>query len=172
MKTEIVAQLRASFERMKPFNSSRAGAAGLEVELASAPIRRLADAAFSASYTLLDTETLRGDAASLGKALPYRARHRLYARAGVAPGPVELHVEAHLVSLQYTDAANLAAIPAATVWNAGGSVALWRPAALRLHLEVRNLADDRTLLDGLGNPLPGRMVMLTLRAGSTDTGAP
>ena len=39
-------------------------------------------------------------------------------------------------------------------------------------LEVKNLTDDRTLLDNLGDPLPSRMVMLTIRAGSTPEGDP
>jgi len=37
---------------------------------------------------------------------------------------------------------------------------------------VKNLADDRSASDPLGNPLPSRMVMVTLRAGSTPEGAP
>ena len=44
-----------------------------------------------------------------------------------------------------------------------------RPLRVRLGLEVRNLLDQRTIEDPIGNPLPGRMVMVTLRAGSTPT---
>jgi hypothetical protein len=43
---------------------------------------------------------------------------------------------------------------------------------MSLHLEVKNLLDDRTLTDGLGNPLPSRLVLLTLRAGSPLPTAP
>ena len=43
---------------------------------------------------------------------------------------------------------------------------------MSLHLEVRNLLDDRTLNDGLGNPLPSRLVLLTLRAGSPHPPSP
>jgi vitamin B12 transporter len=41
-----------------------------------------------------------------------------------------------------------------------------------LALEVKNLLDDRDLRDAIGNPLPGRMVMLTVRAGATAKGTP
>ena len=43
---------------------------------------------------------------------------------------------------------------------------------LRLALEVRNALDRRTLLDPIGNPLPGRTVMVTLRAGTPTEGRP
>jgi hypothetical protein len=36
-------------------------------------------------------------------------------------------------------------------------------------VEVENLADVRTLQDGFGQPLPGRTVMVTLRAGTSST---
>ena len=39
----------------------------------------------------------------LGNELPHRARHRLYARLGLAPGPVELHGELHYVRRQYRE---------------------------------------------------------------------
>ena len=60
---------------------------------------------------------------------------------------------------------------AAGVWsfNAGGSFRFTRHPDARLALELRNLLDDRTLQDGFGNPLPGRMVMITVRiAGAKD----
>ena len=37
---------------------------------------------------------------------------------------------------------------------------------------MKNLLDDRTLTDGLGNPLPSRMVLVTLRAGASPTTSP
>ncbi len=159
----------ASFQTFKPHNAGRALARGLEAEAASARVPRLLGLSGSASYTLLDTETLLGPANVLGKELPHRARHRAYARASVAPGPFEAHLEAHYTSAQYADARNLSRIPAVLAWNAGGSVRLARAPAVRLHVEVKNLADDRTLQDPFENPLPGRMVMVTLRAGAHDT---
>ncbi len=162
-----------SMGRLKPRNAGRALVSGLEVEAATAPAPRLAGLSLSGAYTLLDTENLRDDPASVGKWLPHRARHRAYARAAVAPGRVRAHLEAHRVGRQYLDTRNAEPVAAALVWNAGASVEVLRRPALALGLVVRNALDDRTLTDPLGYPLPGRMVMLTLRAGSTPTeGAP
>ncbi len=165
---DLIAYQPASFGRLKPFNAGKALVRGLEIEVASAPASSLLGLSLSASYTLLASEVLRGSADTLGKWVPHRARHRLYARAAAAPGRLGLHVEAHLVGRQYADATNLDEIPSARVWNAGGSLLLSRAHAVRLHVELRNALDDRALQDGLGNPLPGRMVLVTLRAGSTD----
>ncbi len=170
---DLILYQPATFDRLKPFNAGKALTSGMEVEVATAPAPRLLGLTGSASYTLLITENLRAGEEALGKWLPLRARHRLFARVAVSPEPVELHAEVHHVGLQYRDPANTRAIPAATVLGAGGSVRLGRSPAVRLHLEVENLTDDRTLQDGLGNPLPGRMVMLTLRAGAPPhQGAP
>ena len=51
--------------------------------------------------------------------------------------------------------------------GAGASIRFLRRPTLALHVEVDNVADDRTLIDGYGNPLPGRTWMVTLRAGAT-----
>ena len=164
---DLILYDRVSLGFLQPRNAGKALVSGLEAEAASAPIRALAGLALSASYTLLASENLRAPAPELGKWLPHRARHRLFARAAIAPGPLALHAELHYVGLQYDDAANVRAIPAALVWNAGAEVRLWRRPAVALGVEVRNLLDDRTLLDPLGDPLPGRMVLATLRAGAT-----
>lgn len=150
--------------RMKPFNEDRSTTRGVELELASAPLGRAALSA-SAAYTYLFSETLRGGDLTLGKQLPHRAPHRLFARLAAAPGPVEVHGEVHWVAAQYGDAENSAAlrIPAALTFNAGIAARLTHAPELRLGLEVRNLLDDRSLQDGFGYPLPGRMVLLTLR---------
>jgi vitamin B12 transporter len=171
---DLIIYKRASFERLKPFNDARAQVSGLEVEAASTKLPAFLGANASAAYTFLVTENLRGPPGEVGKEVPFRARHRLYARFGIEPGPVELHAEVHYVSRQFQDAANTAAqaIPAALVFNAGGSVRLLQRPSIRLHLEVKNLADDRTLLDQIGNPLPGRMVMITLRSDSSTPGQP
>jgi outer membrane cobalamin receptor len=153
-----------SFRRYKPFNDGKAAASGVEAELASAPVGP-AGLSASAAYTFLATETLRGDALVLGKELPHRARHRLFARVGAERGALAGHVEAHYLSSQYQDLSNSPAlrVPSALTFNTGGSVRLARRPDTRLHLEIRNVLDDRSLQDGFGNPLPGRMVMLTLR---------
>jgi iron complex outermembrane receptor protein len=163
----------ATHGTLKPQNSSKALVRGLEVEAALAPVRALAGLSLSGSYTLLDTRILRGVEWTIGNELPYRARHRLYARAAVAPGPFEAHAELHHVGSQFRDSSALRVTPAATTWNAGASVRLARRPTLHLHAEVRNLLDDRTLQDALGNPLPSRTVFLTLRAGpALSEGAP
>ncbi len=164
---DLIYYQQASLERLKPFNAGKALVRGLEAEVATAPAAALLGLAVSASYTLLLTEILRGPEGTLGNEVPHRARHRLYARASVAPGPAALHVEAQYVGRQWADDHELQPIPAALLWNAGASLGLRRAPVLRLSLEIRNLLDDRTQQDGFGNPLPGRMVLVTLRAGST-----
>ncbi len=152
--------------RLTPRNSGKALVRGLEAELATTPLRAALGLALAASYTLLSTENLGGEPPVLGRDLPFRPRHRLYARASVAPGPVGLHAEAHYVGAQYQDARNLDRLPAALVWNAGASLRAMHSPELTIHVEVRNLLDDRTLQEPLLGPLPGRMVMVTVRAGS------
>jgi vitamin B12 transporter len=140
---------------------------GLEVDVASAPLRSLLGLSVELAYTLLDAETLRGTDAELGKELPHRARHRLFARLALGGGPAGVHVEAQRVGAQFLDTRNLQAVPAASSVHAGGYVRLSARPDVRLALEVKNVLDDRSLRDGFGNPLPGRMVLVTVRAGST-----
>lgn len=166
---DLIYWQRASLGRLKPFNAGKALIEGFEVEVATAPRREFLGLALSASYTLLSTEILRGVQGTLGNEVPHRARHRLYTRAAIAPGPASLHVELHYVGRQYADDQNLGAIPAALVWNAGGSVRIRRSPSLHLSVEVRNVLDDRNQQDGFGNPLPGRMVLVAVRAASPPT---
>ncbi len=62
----------------------------------------------------------------------------------------------------------VAALAAALERRPGLDVSVLPDPELHLHLEVRNLLDDRTVEDGFMNPLPGRAVFLTLRAGSPE----
>ena len=165
---DLVVYEAASFRRFVPHNAARSAARGLEVEAALAPIRRAADLSGGVAYTYLDTESLRGAEGVVGKALPQKPRHRLYARAGAGLGPVELHGESQWISRRFIDLANTQSIPASFTVNAGGSVRLVPDPEIHLHLDVRNLLDDRTVEDGFMNPLPGRAVFLTLRAGSPE----
>jgi outer membrane cobalamin receptor len=161
--------------RLKPFNTGEALMAGLEAELATAPVLGPARATLSGAWTYLFSELLEGSPDEVGKQVPYRPRQRLYARATSAPGPLAFHLEAHLVGRRFTDTRNLDPIPATLAWNAGVALQVARSLGMSLHLEVKNLLDDRTLTDGLGNPLPSRLVLLTLRAGSppaASTGTP
>jgi iron complex outermembrane receptor protein len=163
----------ATGDRLKAFNSGKALVRGLEAELATAPARRLLGLALSGSYTWLHTEVLRGSASVLGKEIPHRAPQRLFARAALG-GERRLgaYVELHHVGRQFRDAPNYQVIPAAQVWNAGASLRFSRRPALSLHLAVENLADDRTQVDGFGNPLPGRTVLVTVRAAGHPKGTP
>lgn len=149
----------------KPFNHDRAGVRGLEAEVATAPLGR-AGLTAALAYTFLLAEALRGGPEVVGRDLAHRPRHRLFARVGIAPGPLDLHAEAHALGPQWLDARNLQEVPAALAFHAGGSIRLWRRPEVRIHLEVRNLADDRTLQNGFGYPLPGRMALVALRAAS------
>jgi len=165
---DLVVYEASSLGRLKPFNTGEALVTGLEAEAATAPLLGPLAATLSAAFTWQRPRLVSDDPARDGRDVPYRARTRLFVRATVAPGPAELHLEVHHVGRRFRDSRNLDPLPATLVWNAGAAWRLLARPRLRLHLEVRNLADDRTLGDGFGNPLPGRMVMLTLRAGSTD----
>jgi vitamin B12 transporter len=160
---DLIVYTPASFQRLRPVNDGKAGAWGVEAELATAPLGPAALVA-QVAYTYLRTETLRGAPEVVGKDLPHRARHRLFARVGAGRGPVEGHVEAHYLGGQFNVLRNDVAIPPALTLNLGGAVRLLRRPDVRLDVELKNLLDDRSLQDGLGNPLPGRMVMVTLRA--------
>jgi vitamin B12 transporter len=164
---DLIVYEPGSFRRLKPFNDAKALVRGLELDLASAPLRRLLGLSVEVAYTLLDTETLRGVEAELGRDLPHRARHRLYARVAIGGEQAGAHVEAHHVGAQFQDTRNLQSISAASSLHAGGFVRLRARPDVRVALEVKNALDDRSLQDGFGNPLPGRLVLLTVRAGST-----
>ena len=165
---DVVIYVPSSQGRLKPFNQGEALVAGLEAEAATAPLLGAAGATLSGALTCQRPRILSDDASRDGKDLPFRARTRVYLRAAVAPGPAEAHLELHLVGRRFSDALNHDPVAASRIWNAGAGWRLRADPLVRLHLEVRNLADDRTSSDGFGNPLPGRTVMVTLRAGSTD----
>jgi iron complex outermembrane receptor protein len=161
---DLVVYESVSFRRLAPQNAAKSAVRGVEAELATAPSRRLAGLSAALAYTLTDSATLRGREGVLGSELPRKPRHRLFARVAVDAAAAGAHVEAQWISRQWLDTANVVAIPAALTFGAGASVQLWRAAGLRLHVEARNLLDDRTLGDTYGYPLPGRSVFVTLRA--------
>lgn len=164
---DLVVYEAAAFRRFMPRNDARSSARGLELEGASAPARGLADLALGAAYTYLATETLRGSPAELGKELPQKPRHRLHVRVSGGHGPIELHADGQWMSRRFIDLANSASVPAAFTLDAGGSVRVWRDPDVHLNLEVRNALDERTHEDGFMNPLPGRAILVTVRAGAT-----
>ena len=168
--SDVIVYQAASFRRLSPVNDARALARGAELEAATAPLPRLLGLSASAAYTLLLTETLRGPDAVLGRELPRRPRHRVHGRLELGGAPAEAHAEVDWTSQQWLDLENTQPIPAALCVGLGGSIRLVQSPPIRIHLDVRNLLDDRSLQDGYGNPLPGRMVLLTLRAGSPSPG--
>ena len=150
----------------KPFNFGRASAWGLELELATAPARRLWNLQGQLAYTFMATEQLLGVPGVLGKELPHRPRNRLYARASLDAGLAGGNAEFQYVGEQYLDARNIQSVPASFVVNAGAFVRIHRAdPEVRLTLEVKNLLDDLTLQDGYGYPLPSRTFLATVRVG-------
>ncbi len=165
---ELVVYQAVSFRRLVPENAARTVMRGLEVELAGAPVPRLAGLSAGLAYTYTDSRNLRGVEGVVGKDVTRRPRHRLYARLGAGGPRVDAHAEIQWISRQFLDLANRRAIPAALTLGAGASVRLLRAPDLRLHLELKNLLDDRSLQDGFGLPLPGRTVLVTVRAAIPD----
>jgi outer membrane cobalamin receptor len=164
---DLIVYEAASVGTVKPFNMQRALVRGAEVEIATAP-RGPARLSGQLSYTYQVATSERAPPDQVGRDVPHRPRHRLFARLAGERGRVGAHVEAHHVGAQWRTARNTERVDAATTFNAGGSLLLLRRGDVRLHADLRNLADDRTLHDGFGNPLPSRMVLIGLRASSTE----
>jgi outer membrane cobalamin receptor len=167
---DLIVYEPGSFQRLKPFNDGKASIRGLEIEAASAPAPRLLGLCGTVAYTLLSSETLRGAPEVVGKDLPYRPRHRLYARVALEQPGWGGHVEAHWVGSQFHDARNLRPFSSTTAVNAGASLRLLARPDLRLSLEVKNVLDDRTVVNAFGNPLPARTVLLTVRVANPERG--
>jgi outer membrane cobalamin receptor len=151
----------------KPQNALRASAAGLELELVTAPARDVWNLQGQLSYTFLATETLQGVPGVVGKELPHRPRNRAFARASIDPGVAGGHVELQYVGSQYLDSRNIHAVPASLVVNAGAFARILRSPEVRIGAEVRNLLDDQTVQDGFGYPLPSRTLLVTIRIGTS-----
>jgi outer membrane cobalamin receptor len=151
----------------KPQNALRASAAGLELELVTAPARDLWNLQGQLSYTFLATETLQGVPGVVGQELPHRPRNRAFARVSVDPGVAGGHLEAQYVGSQYLDSRNIHSVPASFVVNAGAFARILRSPEVRIGAEVRNLLDDQTVQDGFGYPLPSRTLLVTIRIGTS-----
>ncbi len=165
---DLVVYDLASFRLFTPQNLARSAARGLELEGASKPLRGFGDLSAAVSYTWLVTENLRGGPNAVGNLLPHKPEHRLLARVTGRAGPVRLHADGQWVSRRWLDLANERPIPGSFTLDAGGSVRLFRAPDVHLSLEVRNAFDDRTRQDGFMNPLPGRAVFFTVRAGASE----
>jgi iron complex outermembrane receptor protein len=167
---DLIVYEPGSFQRLKPFNDGKAAMRGLELEAASAPARRLLGLSGAVAYTLLASETLRGDPHEVGKDLPFHPRHRLYARAALEQPDWGAHVEVHRVSSQFADPRNERPFAGTTTLNAGATLRLASHPDVRLAVEAKNLLDDRQLLDAYGNPLPARTLLFTVRVSNPDRG--
>jgi iron complex outermembrane receptor protein len=168
---DLVVYQAVSFRRLVPMNADRSLVRGLEAEVATAPLRQAAGLFSLLAYTYTDSQALRGREDVIGLDLPRMPRHRLFARLGVGGAAADAHGEAQFISRQWLALGRHREIGEALTFGAGGSIRLSRAAGLRLHVEVRNLLDVRTLDDSYGNPLPGRTVLVTIRAGH-DTERP
>ena len=169
---DIITYEPNSLGRFKPQNTPSALLRGLELEAATTPLPALCDLSLQAAFTLLRTELLAGLPDIVGNELPRRPRQQLYARLSIEPSPAEAHLDLRSVGQQYQDLRNALLLAAQTTLGAGVSLVLLQDPRLSVHLQVDNLTDRRDLVDGFGNPLPGRSVMITLRAGTSETGAP
>lgn len=166
---DLIVYQAVSFRRLAPMNTDRSLVRGLEAEVATTPLRRAAGLTTQAAYTYTESQVLLGGDGVLGLDLPRKPRHRLYARVAVGGPAADAHAETQWISRQWLAFGRRAEIGEAFTIGAGASVRLWRAAGLRLHGEVRNLLDVRTLGDSYGNPLPGRTVLVTLRAGRSNS---
>ncbi len=165
---DVISYEQTSLERFRALNTPAALLRGVELELATAPLRALWNLSLQSACTLLRSELLAGPPGVVGKDLPRRPREQLFARLSVEPAPLEAHLELRRVRTQFLDRYDLTRLPDATTWGAGASVQLLRAPRVSLHVQLDNLTDRRDVLDGFGNPLPGRTVMVSLRAGTSE----
>ena len=145
----------------KPFNFSTALVRGLEAEAEFKPARGLA---LSGAYTLTFSENLRDDPRYYLKELPYRPRHRLYARSTGEWGRWQARCEVLYQSQQFTNRTERVALPARAFVNAGITGEIWRAPHVSAALELKN-AFDTQAQDFDGYPLPGRAIYVTLSVG-------
>jgi vitamin B12 transporter len=164
---DVITYERASLDRFKPQNTPTALTRGLELEAGTVPLPALWNATLQAAYTRLRARILGGPPGVVGQDIPRRPREQLFARAAIAPVPFEAHLELRRTSHQYEDRFNLRRVPDATTWGLGGSARLLRQPRASIHLQLDNLTDRRDLLDGFGNPLPGRTFSVALRVSSS-----
>jgi iron complex outermembrane receptor protein len=137
-----------------------------------------------ARYTAMHTRQVDTLPSYVGKELPHRPRHRLYARAELALAPrgraATLWSDLELTAGNHLDPANLDQVPRRQLVGAGATLAAG--AGLLVGVEVENLLDERietieldppprpdlarvprAIADFYGYPLPGRAFYLTIR---------
>jgi len=143
----------------KAYNFNSAQVYGLEAEGELKPFS-LVSALLG--YTLLFSQNLRDDPRYYLKELPYRPRHKIYARLAGGPAIARLRSELNFQSQQFFNRTETLTVPARAMLNVGVSSTLMSSPQITASFEVKNLLDVQTQdLDGY--PLPGRAAYLTLR---------
>lgn len=144
----------------RPYNFAAASVAGLEAEAEWRPRPWLSGAA---SYTLLVSRNLRDDPRYYGHELPYRPRHKLWARVLAGPRWLNGRVELAAQSAQFLNRTEELTLPGRAFVHAGLSTTFGRAPELTLSVELKNVFDARAE-DLAGYPLPGRSLYATLSA--------
>jgi iron complex outermembrane receptor protein len=142
----------------KPNNFEAAQVDGLEAE---AELHPRPWATGSASYTLTFTQDLRDDPRYYLKELPYRPRHRLYARAAFGPAWAHGVLDVDYQSSVFTNRTEAVSLPGRAFVGAGVSSQLWRAPTVVLAVQLKN-AFDAQAQDFDGYPLPGRAIYATV----------
>ncbi|XXF77302.1 TonB-dependent receptor [Myxococcaceae bacterium GXIMD 01537] len=144
----------------KPYNFASASAAGVEAEGEWRPLPWLSGAA---SYTLLVSRNLKDDPRFYRKELPYRPRHKLWARVLAGPRWLSGRVEVLAQSSQYLNRTAELSLPGRAFVHTGVSSVLGRAPEVTLSVECKNVFNVHSEdLDGY--PLPGRSVYVSLAA--------
>ncbi len=142
----------------RPYNFHAARVSGVEGE---GEVRFGEWGRASASYTLTHSQNLRDDARYYLRELPYRPRHRLFARAFGGVSWLQARAEVDAQSRQYTNRTNQLALAPRAFVNLGATARVWRAPDVRLSFDLKNVLGHQAQ-DFDGYPLPGRAFYVTL----------
>ncbi len=142
----------------KAYNFNSANVYGLETE---GELRPWAFISVLLGYTLLFSQNLLDDPRYYLKELPYRPRHKLYARMTAGPKIARARAELNFQSQQFFNRTETLSLPARGLLNFGISSQVLSSPDVIASIVVKNVLDVRTQdLDGY--PLPGRAAYLTM----------
>ncbi|OJH42411.1 TonB-dependent receptor plug domain-containing protein [Cystobacter ferrugineus] len=142
----------------RPYNFVRARVVGLEAEGEWRPHPFLSAAL---SYTLTVSNDLQRDGRFYLRELPYRPRHKLFARVLGGPRWLTGRVEVLAQSAHALSRDGVLTLPGRAFVHTGVSSTFGSRPELTVSLEVRNLFDARAE-DFVGYPLPGRAVYVSV----------
>jgi iron complex outermembrane receptor protein len=142
----------------RPYNFVRARVVGLEAEGEWRPHPLLSGAL---SYTLTVSNDLQRDGRFYLRELPYRPRHKLFARVLGGPRWLTGRVEVLAQSAHALSRDGVLTLPGRAFVHTGVSSTFGSRPELTVSLEVRNLLDARAE-DFVGYPLPGRAVYVSV----------